>query len=90
MAQHIYGQTLPSDTYGVLRLMAIVQHAHVMENVDSVLSRLDIYYITHVGGILSSSQQRFCSEIFNISDIADVVPKLAHLINFRMLVLLHD
>ena len=48
MAQHIYGPTLPSDTYGVLRLkvmgcvVAIVKHAHVMDNVDSV--RHILYY----------------------------------------------
>ena len=81
MAQHIYGPTLPSDTYGMLRLnvmgcvVAIVQHAHVMDNVDSVLSRSDIYYITHVGGILCSSHHRFCLDVFNIFDINDVVTK---------------
>ena len=58
MARQIYGSTQLSDTYGMLRLkmmgcvVAIVQHAHALENVDSVLSRSDLYYITHVGGIL--------------------------------------
>ena len=74
----------PSDTYGMLRLklmgcvVAIVQHAHVMDNVDSVLPRSDIYYIAHVGRILCSSHHWFC----------DVVTKLAHLINSKMHVLL--
>jgi hypothetical protein len=42
MAQQIYGPTLPSDTYGMLRLkvmgcvVALVQHAYVMDNVDSM------------------------------------------------------
>ena len=72
MARQIYGKSLLSDTYGVLRLkmmgcvVAIVQHAHALENVDSVLSRSDIYYITHVGGILNSSHHRFGSDLFNI------------------------
>jgi hypothetical protein len=94
MAQIIYGTTLPSDIYGVLRLkimgcvVAINQHVHVMDNVDSVLSRSDIYYITHVGGILRSSHHRFCSDLFNIFDVDDVGTKLAQLINSRMLVLL--
>ena len=84
----------PSDTYGMLRLklmgcvVAIVQHAHVMDNVDSVLPRSDIYYIAHVGRILCSSHHRFCSDLFNIFDIDDVVTKLAHLINSKMHVLL--
>jgi hypothetical protein len=94
MAQRIYGPTLPSDTYGLLRLkvmgcvVAIVQHAHVMDNVDSVLSRSDIYYITHVGGIFCSSHHRFYSDLFNIFDVDDVVTKLAHLINSKMIVFL--
>ena len=76
MARQIYGSTLPSDTYGMLRLkmmgcvVAIVQLTHALENVDCVLSRSDIYYITHVGGILHSSHHRFCSDLFNIFDIA--------------------
>ena len=47
-------------------VVAIVEHAHVMDNVDSVLPLSDIYYITHVGGILCSSNHRFCSDLFNI------------------------
>ena len=94
MARHIYGSTLPSETYGMLRLkvmdcvIAIVQHAHALDNVDSVLSRSDIYYITHVGGILYNSHHRFCSDLFNIFDIDDVATKLTHLINSKLLVLL--
>ena len=81
-------------TYGMLRLkmmgcvVAIVQHAHALENVDSVLSRSDIYYITHVGGVLNSSHHRFSSDLFNIFDVDDVDFKLTNLINSKMLVLL--
>ena len=84
MAQQIYGPTLPSDTYGMLRLkvmgrvVAIVQHAHVMDNVDSVLSRSHIYYITHVGSV----------RIYSTFLISTMCYKLAHLINSKMLVLL--
>jgi hypothetical protein len=94
MAQIVYGPTAPSDTYGILRLkvmscvVAIVQHIHVIDNVDSVLSRSDIYYITHVGGVLRSARHTFSSDLFNIFDIDDVDTKLAQLINSRMLVLL--
>ena len=59
-------------------ITSLSEHAHVMDKFDSVLSRSDIYYITHVGGILCSSHQRFCSYLFNIFDIDDVVTKLAH------------
>jgi hypothetical protein len=69
-------------------VVAIIQGFHAIDNVDSVLSRSDIYYITHVGGILNSSQQRFGSDIFNIFDMADIVTKLVHLINAKLLVLL--
>ena len=69
-------------------VVAIVLHAHALENVDSVLSRSDIYYITHVGGILHSSHHQFSSVLFNIFDIDNVASKLTNLINSRMLVLL--
>ena len=70
MALGLYGATLASDTYGVLRLklmgclVAIFQDFHAVENVDSMLSRSDIYYIAHVGGVLVSSQRRFSSKFF--------------------------
>jgi hypothetical protein len=94
MSQSLYGLTLPSDTYGLLRLkvmgcvVALVQQAHDMDNVDNVLSRSDIYYVTHVGGILYSSCHRFCSDLFNILKADDVAEKLTLLINSKMLVLL--
>jgi hypothetical protein len=94
MAQNIYGLTLSSDTYGILRLkvmgcvVALVQQAHGMDNVDNMLSRSDIYYVTHVGGILYSSCHRFCSDLFNILKADDVADKLPLLINSKMLVLL--
>ena len=94
MARQIYGSSLLSDTYGMLRLkmmgcvVAIVQQAHALENVDSVLSRSDIYYITHVGGILNSPHHGFSSDLFNIFDVDGVDIKLTNLINSKMLVLL--
>ena len=72
MALNLYGTTLASDTYGVLRLklmgclVAIVQDQYAVENVDSMLSRSDIYYIAHVGGFLASSQRRFIFSSFLI------------------------
>jgi hypothetical protein len=75
MALSLYGAVLPSDTYGMLRLrlmgclVAIVQDFYAVENVDSVLSRSDIYYIAHVGGILGSPQRQFRSDIFIISTV---------------------
>ena len=72
MALGFYGATLASDTYGVLRLklmgclVAIIQDLCAVENVNSMLSRSDIYYIAHVGGVLVSSQRRFSSNIFVI------------------------
>jgi hypothetical protein len=59
-----------------------------MDNVDNVLSRSDIYYVTHVGGILYSSCHRFCSDLFHILKADDVADKLTLLINSKMLVLL--
>jgi len=65
MAQNLYDKTSSSDTYGwvvwlQLNLMgcvvAIVQDSSAAENVDNELSRSDIFYITHVGGILRTSQ----------------------------------
>ncbi len=49
-------------------LVAIIQDLCAVENVDSLLSRSDIYYIAHVGGVLGSSRRRFSSDIFIISD----------------------
>jgi len=69
-------------------VVALVQQAHNMDNVDNVLSRSDIYYVTHVGGILYSSCHRFCSDLFNIFSADEVADKLALLINSKMLVLL--
>jgi uncharacterized protein YbaR (Trm112 family) len=80
----LYGKLLPSYTYGRLRLqlmgcvVAILQDLYNMVNIDSKLSRSDIFFIiTHVGGILHSSQQPFASGIFNIFDTVDVDIKLA-------------
>lgn len=59
--QQWYGVFLPSDTYGVLRskligcVVAIIQEFYTVDNVDIVLSRSDIAHITHVGGILQST-----------------------------------
>ena len=94
MALGLYGAALPSDTYGMLRLklmgclVAIVEDFHAVENVDNMLSRSDIYYIVHVGGILTSSQRRFCSDIFIIFDSVDVVSQLAQLFDCQMSVLI--
>jgi hypothetical protein len=94
MAQSIYGKALPSDTYGRLRLklmgcvVAIVQELYDVENVDSNLSRSDIFYITHVGGVLYSTQHRFCSDLFNIFDVVDADVRLAQLIAVKLPVLI--
>ena len=69
-------------------LVAIIQDICAVENVDSMLSRSDIYYIAHVGGILISSQRRFNSNIFIIFDSVDVVNQLADLFDSKMSVLI--
>ena len=85
MALGLYGITLASDTYGMLRLksmgclVAIIQDLCAVENVDSMLSRSDIYYI---------SQQRFNSTMFVIFDLVDVVNQLASLFDSKMSVLI--
>jgi hypothetical protein len=91
MALDLYGATLATDTYGVLRLklmsclVAIIQDNGAVENVDNLLSRSDIYYIAHVGGLLRSSQRRFTSDMFIIFDSVDVVTQLASLFSFLRL-----
>ena len=91
MALGFYGATLASDTYGVLRLkymgclVAIIQDLCAVENVDSMLSRSDIYYIAHVGGVLVSSQRRFSSNIF---DLVDFGSQLAGLFDSKVSVLI--
>ena len=69
-------------------LVAIVQDQYAVENVDSMLSRSDIYYIAHVGGFLASSQRRFISEIFVIFDLVDVDSQLVLLFDSKMSVLI--
>jgi len=69
-------------------IVALVQQPHNIDNVDNMLSRSDIYYVSHVGGILYSSYHRFCSELSNIFKADEVADKLALLINIKMLVLL--
>ena len=64
-------------------LVAIFQDFHAVENVDSMLSRSDIYYIAHVGGVLVSSQRRFSSNIFIIFDLVDVGSQLASLFDSK-------
>ena len=59
-----------------------------MENVDSTLSRSDIYYIAHVGGVLVSSRRRFSSNIFIIFELVDVGSRLAGLFDSKMSVLI--
>ena len=59
-------------------LVANIQDLRAVENVDSMLSRSDIYYIAHVGGVLASSQRRF----------RDVGNQLAILFGSKMSVLL--
>ena len=94
MALSLYGAVLPSDTYGILRLrlmgclVAIVQDFYAVENVDSVLSRSDIYYIAHVGGILVSPQRQFRSDIFIVFDSATVISQLAQLFEHPMSILI--
>ena len=84
------GAMLASDTYGVLRLklmgclVAIIQDHCAVENVNNMLSRSDIYYIAHVGGVLISSQRRFSSEIFIIFDLVDVSSQLAILFDSKI------
>jgi len=88
------GAALSSDTYGMLRLklmgclVAIVQDFYAAENVDLVLSRSDIYYIAHIGGILSSPQRQFRSDIFIVFDSATVVNQLAQLFEHPMSILI--
>jgi hypothetical protein len=91
MALALYGATLATDTYGLLRLKlmgCVVAINRAVENVDSLLSRSDIYYIAHVGGILGNSQRRFSSDIFIISDSVNVVNQLAGLFDSKMSVLI--
>ena len=94
MALSLYGAALPSDTYGMLRLklmgslVAIVQDFYAVENVDPVLSRSDIYYIAHVGGILGSPQRQFHSDIFITFDSATVISQLAQLFEHPMSILI--
>jgi hypothetical protein len=94
MALCLYGVTLASDTYGMLRLklmgclVAIIQDFCAVENVDSMLSRSDISYIAHVGGVLISPQRRFSSDIFIVFDFVDVVNQLAGLFDSKMPVLI--
>jgi len=91
MALALYCATLATDTYGVLRLKlmgCVVAINRAVENVDSLLSRSDIYYIAHVGGILGNSQRRFSSDIFIIFDSVDVVNQLAGLFDSKMSVLI--
>jgi hypothetical protein len=94
MALNLYGVTLASDTYGMLRLklmgclVAIIQDSCAVNNIDSKLSRSDIYYITHVGGVLFSTQRSFSSAIFIIFNVADVVTQLAALFDSQMPVLI--
>ena len=94
MALDLRGATVASDTYGVLRLklmgclVAIIQDRCAVENVDSMLSRCDIYYIAHVGGVLVSSQRRFSSDIFIIFDLVDVSSQLAILFDSKMSILI--
>jgi hypothetical protein len=94
MALSLYGTVVSSDTYGMLRLklmgclVAIIQDFYAVENVDSVLSRSDIYYIAHVGGILVSSQRQFRSNIFVVFDSATVISQLAQLFEHPMSILI--
>jgi hypothetical protein len=94
MALNLYGVTLASDTYGMLRLKlmgclaAVIQDSCAVDNVDSMLSRSDIYYIPHVGGVLFSPQRRCCSAIFIAFDVVDVVNQLAGLFDSKMTVLI--
>jgi len=94
IAQSLYGKAVSSDTYGLLRLklmgcvVALVQDASHAENVDNELSRSDIFYIAHVGGILHTSQRNFRSDLFNIFDSADVVNNLTRLFNSKLPVLI--
>ena len=94
MALDLYGATLATDTYGVLRLklmsclVAIIQDTGAVENVDNLLSRSDIYYIAHVGGLLKSSQRRFSSDMFIIFDSVDVASQLASLFDSKMSILI--
>ena len=63
MTLGLYGATLASGTYGLLQLkligclVAVIQDLCAVENVDSMLSRSDIYYIAHVGGVLVTAIQ---------------------------------
>jgi hypothetical protein len=94
MALSLYGVTLAPDTYGMLRLklmgclVAIIQDSCAVENVDSMLSRSDIYYIAHVGGVLNSPQRRLSSAIFIVFDVVDVVTQLTGLFDSKMPVLI--
>jgi hypothetical protein len=94
MALNLYDVTLASDTYGMLRLklmgclVAIIQDFCAVENVDSMLSRSDIYYIAHVGGVLFSPQRKFSPDIFIIFEFVDDVNQLASLFDSKMSVLI--
>ena len=82
MALALYGHSFESDSYHKLKLkligcvVAFLQDLHGMANVDAVLSRDDIAYIAHVGGILApiSTNRVFVSHMYNIlsNDTADI------------------
>jgi hypothetical protein len=82
MALALYGHSFESDTYHKLKLklmgcvVAFLQDLHGLTNVDTVLSRSDIAYITHVGGVLAptNTNRAFVSNMYNIfsNDTADI------------------
>jgi hypothetical protein len=63
-----------NDTYGILRLklagclIAHLQDTHHSCNLDTFLSRTDIAYLSHVGGVLLSTitNHEFVSDLYNV------------------------
>ena len=82
MALALYGHSFESDTYHKLKLklmgcvVAFLQDLHGLTNVDAVLSRSDIAYIAHVGGVLAptNTNRVFVSTKYNIlsTDTANI------------------
>jgi hypothetical protein len=73
-ALYLYGSPHDSDEYGILRLklmgclIAHLQDLYSCVNIDALLSRTDIMYLSHVGGVLHPTiiNHEFVSNIFNI------------------------
>jgi hypothetical protein len=70
----LYGSPTDTDVYGILRLklmdclIAHLQDQYACCNIDALLSRTDIMYLAHVGGVLQPTiiNHEFVSDLFNV------------------------